>query len=77
MMSAMFWVLGAIGRLCLLPVARLAILATRRSELVGAARAAPAKAKRPIAWKNLMIDVLSQFLRWVSEDRMLFGYEAC
>lgn len=77
MMSAMFWVLGAIGRLCLLPVARLAILATRRSELVGAARAAPVKARRPIAWKNLMIDVLSQILRWVSEDRMLFEYEAC
>ena len=61
--SAIFWVLGAIGRLCLLPVARLAILAARRSEPVGAAKAAPAKARRPIAWMNLMIDGLSQTSR--------------
>lgn len=78
MMSAMFCVLGAIGRLCLLLVARLAILATRRSEPVGAARAAPVKARRPIARKNLMISGLSQILRWVvSKDGMLFEYDAC
>jgi hypothetical protein len=55
MMLAMFWVLGAMGRLCLVPAARLAILAALRSRPAGAARAAPAKARRPIAWKNLMV----------------------
>lgn len=46
-------------------------------EPVGAAKAAPVKARRPIAWKNLMISGLSQILRWVSEDGMLFECEAC